>query len=90
MATQPRTRRTFTVSFPAKLAEQVERIAEEESRTMSELFREAFRAYREREVRRVLDESNARGAANDHNGHREEEIEGFVHELRARRQAEKR
>jgi metal-responsive CopG/Arc/MetJ family transcriptional regulator len=90
MATQAATRRTFTVSFPAKLAEQVERMAEDESRTMSELFREAFRAYREREIRKVLDESHARGAANSHNGHREEEIERFVDEVRAKRRAELR
>jgi predicted transcriptional regulator len=37
--------RTFTVSFPPELAEQVERLAARESRTTSELFREAFRSY---------------------------------------------
>jgi predicted transcriptional regulator len=37
--------RTFTVSFPSELADQVERLAARESRTTSELFREAFRSY---------------------------------------------
>jgi len=43
--------RTFTVSFPAELADQVERLAARESRTTSELFREAFRCYRAERLR---------------------------------------
>ena len=53
------TTRTFTISFPAPLAEQVEQLAAKESRTTSELFREAFRVYRAEQLRAVLDESNA-------------------------------
>lgn len=37
--------RTFTISLPADLAEQVDRIAAAEQRTRSELLREAFRRY---------------------------------------------
>ena len=37
--------RTLTVSFPRELARQAEELAREESRTMSELMREAFRRY---------------------------------------------
>ncbi len=46
--TAPRTRasRVFSISFPENLAQQVEKVAEEESRTISELFRQAFRVYR--------------------------------------------
>jgi len=46
MATRAGTTRTFTVSFPPNLAEQVEKLAAEEHRTTSELFREAFRSYK--------------------------------------------
>jgi CopG family transcriptional regulator / antitoxin EndoAI len=36
---------TFTISLPPDLAEEVDRLAEEEHRSRSELFREAFRRY---------------------------------------------
>ena len=43
--------RVVTVSLPPDLAEAFDRIAEEEQRTRSELFREMLRAYRaQREV----------------------------------------
>jgi predicted transcriptional regulator len=38
--------RVFTISFPDALARQVEETAREESRNISELFREAWRAYK--------------------------------------------
>ena len=41
-----RTSRVFTISFPEPLAQQVEQTAREESRNISELFREAFRSYK--------------------------------------------
>jgi metal-responsive CopG/Arc/MetJ family transcriptional regulator len=53
----PRTRasRVFTISFPEELAKQVVSVATEESRNLSELFREAFRTYQmERIQRRML------------------------------------
>ena len=46
MRTRAGTTRTFTISFPPDLADQVERLAARESRTTSELFREAFRTDR--------------------------------------------
>jgi hypothetical protein len=46
MSTRTRTSRVFTISFPEPLAQQVEEVAREESRNISELFREAFRAYK--------------------------------------------
>lgn len=39
------TPRTFTISLPPKLARQVDKQATAESRTRSELFREAVRQY---------------------------------------------
>jgi hypothetical protein len=41
------------------MAEQVERLAKRESRTTSELFREAFRMYRGQRLRAILDRANA-------------------------------
>jgi metal-responsive CopG/Arc/MetJ family transcriptional regulator len=53
----PRTRAShvFTISFPEELAKQVVAVANVESRTISELFREAFRTYQvERAQRKLL------------------------------------
>lgn len=41
------------------MAEQVERLAKRESRTTSELFREAFRMYRAQRLRAILEKANA-------------------------------
>jgi metal-responsive CopG/Arc/MetJ family transcriptional regulator len=52
---RPRSSRVFTISFPEELAKQVIAVADEESRNLSELFREAFRTYQtERILRRRL------------------------------------
>jgi predicted transcriptional regulator len=77
------TTRTFTISFPPDLAEQVERLAKKESRTTSELFREAFRAYRAERVRKAFDDLHARIQANGGDSYTEEDIERFVDEDRA-------
>ena len=44
----------FTISFPEELAKQVVAVAEEESRSISELFREAFRTYKSERIQRKL------------------------------------
>ena len=61
-----RTRRTFTVSFPSDLASQIGRLAKQESRTSSESFREAFRAYRTQQLCKTLDEINTLGRTDKH------------------------
>lgn len=50
--------RTITISLPAELSKEVERVAKAEHRTVSELFREAFRQY---EARRILREVTSEG-----------------------------
>jgi CopG family transcriptional regulator / antitoxin EndoAI len=40
-----RTSQTFTISLPPELAAEVDRLAAEERRSRSDLFREAFRRY---------------------------------------------
>jgi predicted transcriptional regulator len=87
MATSTRTSRTFTISFPPDLAEQVERLAAKESRTTSELFREAFRAYRAERARAAFEELQALAQANGGEVYSEEDIERFVDEDRAEQRA---
>jgi predicted transcriptional regulator len=83
------TTRTFTISFPPDLADQVERLAKKESRTTSELFREAFRAYRAERIRAVFDELHALSKAAG-GEYTEDDIERFVDEDRAERWATKK
>jgi metal-responsive CopG/Arc/MetJ family transcriptional regulator len=76
-------RRTFTISFPPDLAAQVEQLAAQESRTTSELFREAFRTYRAQQMRKALLELNELGRTTKPSSHRPEDVERLVHESRA-------
>jgi hypothetical protein len=64
------------------MAEQVTAVAKAESRTISELFREAFRTYRAERVRSLLDETQQKGKRSRHMGHTVEDVEGLIHELR--------
>jgi predicted transcriptional regulator len=44
-----RNTKVFSITMPPELARQAERLAKKESRTMSELMREAFRRYQQQE-----------------------------------------
>ena len=67
------------------LARQVEAVAKEESRNISELFREAFRTYRAEQLRAILAESNAEARERGYNGYGPEDVERLVDEVRAER-----
>ena len=77
-----RTSPVFTIGFPEDLAAQVEEVAKQESRNISELFREAFRTYRLERMQRKL--SAVRGAVAARTGprYREEDVEHLVDEIR--------
>lgn len=49
--------RVFTISMPPEMAEKAKSLARKQNRTMSELMREAFRMYDERQVARVIGET---------------------------------
>ncbi len=83
------TTRTFTISFPPDLAEQVDHLAKKESRTTSELFREAFRAYRAERIRNAFEKLQALAEANDSGQYGPEDIERFVDEDREEQWAAK-
>ncbi len=90
MPTRAGTTRTFTISFPPDLAEQVERLAARESRTTSELFREAFRTYRAERIKALFAESLAEARKVGDNSYGPEDIERFVKEDRAEQAAARR
>ena len=58
-------------------------MAKRESRTTSELFREAFRAYRAERVRAIFEESLAEARTIGNNGYGPEDVERLVDEDRA-------
>ncbi len=78
-----RTSRVFTISFPEDLAEQVEQVAKQESRNVSELFREAFRAYRFERIRRRLSTARKTAALSAPKGRAADDIERLVDEIRS-------
>jgi len=75
--------KTITVSFPVELAEQAEQLAKTESRTMSELFREAFRTYRAAAVRKRMVAGNAYAQGRGADRYSEADVERLVDETRA-------
>lgn len=79
-----RTSRVFTVSFPEDLAKQVDRVARQESRNVSELFREAFRSYRLAHIHQQLDEARIQARARrPQPQYTEADVERLVDEVRA-------
>jgi metal-responsive CopG/Arc/MetJ family transcriptional regulator len=82
MASEKRGARIFTVRFPPDLARQVERAAKQESRNISELFREAFRSYRLRRVQARLRRDIAYARTRNPKSYTEADVESFVDEIR--------
>lgn len=82
--------KTITVSFPVELAEQAEQLAKTESRTMSELFREAFRTYRAEAVRKRLVAGNVYAQGRAAHRYTEADVERLVDETRAELRARRR
>jgi|HubBroStandDraft_1064217.scaffolds.fasta_scaffold00236_19 metal-responsive CopG/Arc/MetJ family transcriptional regulator len=78
-----RTTKQFTISLPPDMAAQVVAAARAESRTISELFREAFRTYRAQRIRALLKISQEEGRRRQNQGYTQEDVERLIHELRA-------
>ena len=85
-----RTTKQFTISLPRDLAEQVTALAKAESRTVSELFREAFRTYRAGRIRAILDASQQRGKRKGHMGYTSEDVLRLIREMRSEDARERR
>lgn len=89
-SSRARTSRVFTISFPEELAKQVVAVADEESRNISELFREAFRTYRLERIHRKLDRARAEAAARGPSQYTEDDVESIVDEIRSEHYAERK
>jgi CopG family transcriptional regulator / antitoxin EndoAI len=88
-APRPRRSKVYTISLPPELAARAEAIAKEESRTMSEVFRETLRAYDAQRIVSALREAAAYGATRNLAGYTEQDAVRMVKETRAATKAEK-
>lgn len=77
--------KVYTISLPPELAQKAEELAKRESRTMSELFREAFRAYSGHRARRTLKELGEYAAGRNPRGYTEADVPRLVREVRSER-----
>jgi CopG family transcriptional regulator/antitoxin EndoAI len=81
-----RTSRVYTISLPPELAQKAEALAKRDSRTMSELFREAFRSYYAQQARRTLEEIGEY-AASRNSGYTEADVPRLIKEVRRDKRA---
>ena len=77
-----RTSRVYTISLPPELAQKAEALAKRDSRTMSEMFREAFRTYYAQQARRTLEEIGEYAASRNPSSYTEADIPQLIAELR--------
>ena len=72
----------YTISLPPELAQKAEALARRDSRTMSELFREAFRSYSAQQARATLDELGEYAASRNPNGYTEADVSRLIQDVR--------
>ena len=87
----PATRRSrvFTISMPPEMAASAQALAKLENRSMSELMREAFRAYHGQRIGAIFDEIGRYAATRNPHGYTEDDIPRLVKEVRAEMRAER-
>ena len=85
-----RTSRVYTISLPPELAQKAEALAKRDSRTMSELFREAFRAYYAQQARKTLEEIGEYAASQNPAGYTEADVPRLIEEVRSKKPTRRR
>jgi len=75
--------KVYTISLPPELAQRAEALAQRDSRTMSELFREAFRTYSAQQARTTLAELGEYAAGLNPKSYTEADVSRLIKEVRA-------
>lgn len=75
--------KVYTISLPPELAKRAESMARRDSRTMSELFREAFRTYYAHQARQTLEDIGGYAASRNPGGHTEADVPRLLKEVRS-------
>ena len=88
-ATQ-RKSKVYTISLPPELAQRAEALAQRDSRTMSELFREAFRTYSAQRARTTLDELGEYAGGRNPKGYTAADVPRLIQEVRAEKPRRRR
>jgi CopG family transcriptional regulator/antitoxin EndoAI len=83
------TSRVYTISLPPDLARKAEALARRDSRSMSELFREAFRSYYAEDARRNLMHIGEY-AETRNPGYAESDVPRLIEEVRAEKPSRRR
>ena|SRR5579875_1885487 len=88
---KPRKSRVFSISVPPEIAEYAEAVAREESRTMSEVFRDAMRCYQSQRdrTRRMFEEIREYVKTLPPTPYTEDDVVRLVKEVRAEMRAER-
>jgi len=74
--------KVYTISLPPELAKKAEALAKRDSRTMSELFREAFRTYYAQQAKASLQEIGQYGASGNPQRYTEADVPRLIKEVR--------
>jgi len=82
--------KVYTISLPPELAQKAEALAQRDSRTMSELFREAFRTYSAQQVRQAVKDSGEYAAGCNPKGYSEADVPQLIKEVRAEKPRRRR
>jgi CopG family transcriptional regulator/antitoxin EndoAI len=85
-----RTSRVYTISLPPELAQKAEALAKRDSRTMSELFREAFRSYYAQQARITMEGIGEYAAGQNPGGYTEADVPRLIKEVRSEKRARRR
>jgi metal-responsive CopG/Arc/MetJ family transcriptional regulator len=75
--------RNISISLPEEMIQQANQLAAREQRTLSELFREAFRVYRAQQLKRASEEAAQNASTSNRSGFKEQELTRIAKELRA-------
>jgi len=81
--------KVYTISLPPELAQKAEALAHRDSRTMSELFREAFRTYSAQQARRTMSELGDYAASRNPGGFIDADVPRLIKETRAEKSRRK-
>ena len=82
--------KVYTISLPPELAQKAEALAQKDSRTMSELFREALRVYYAQQARMTLKDIGVYAAGRNPRGYTEADVSRLIKEVRSEKPSRRR
>ena len=81
--------RNISISLPEEMIQQATQLAASEQRTLSELFREAFRSYRTQQLKRMAEGGTQHGQALTQLSFKGQELSRIAKQIRAELETER-